>query len=156
MHLHSKTFFPSSSFFLPRIYIYSGYNYFSRDPVFRTLFLWLLASRYTWICQGHSKNGIWGGHKQNPLDLLWMPTPVSLSVPLSDLSIQSTFPPELWTFISCLARPPHKYRLKFQNPGDNMVQENWVLIFLLFPGPRTNPGNQQTINNYDRSTNSFV
>lgn len=37
-----------------------------------------------------------------------------------------------------------------------MVQENWVLIFLLFPGPRTNPGNQQTINNYDRSTNSFV
>lgn len=61
MHLYSKTFFPSSSFFLPRIYIYSGYNYFSRDLVFRTLFLWLLASRYTWICQGHSKNGILGG-----------------------------------------------------------------------------------------------
>lgn len=100
MHLYSKTFFPSSSFFLPRIYIYSGYNYFSRDLVFRTLFLWLLASRYTWICQGHSKNGILGTgvHKQNPLDLLWVPTPVSLSVPLKDLSILSTFPPELWAF----------------------------------------------------------
>lgn len=115
-------------FFPPRIYIYSGYNYFSHDLVFRTLFLWLLASRYTWICQGHSKNGILGG-KQSPPDLLWVSTPISLSVPLRDLSVLSTFPTELWTFILLSCQTSKKYTLKCQNPGDNMVQDNWVLIF---------------------------
>lgn len=119
---------------------------------------WLLASRYTWVCQGHCKKmrcwwvRSWELEIGGPLDLPWVLTPASLSASLRDLKCSSihipTFPTKLWALILLSSWPPVLVQAQISESKRKYGTGELDLKFLLSSDPDTKPGNQQALNNY--------